>query len=283
MNFPEIEMPTLFDVSKIITIFKLDLRESNTPMPKPQKYSFWIMCFIKDGEYYFKKDGKINTVKNGGLFFIAPNEQHDSPGRRSSCVMHQLAFVPVSENLDFLKDRVFYSEKLYETANTLFQKGVKFFYWNGDFCSNSGMSVFSDIPKTDLYTLRLTMQSLLCLLYEEYKAECIGTVKKQSSDSTLFSEAIAFMKKNIAKNITISDISSALGVSPSTLKALFSRKCDCGVMSYFSELRFKHAKKLLSEGMRVNEVAETLGFSSTSYFSRFFKSRSGISPINYKE
>ena len=53
-------------------------------------------------------------------------------------------------------------------------------------------------------------------------------------------------------------------------------------MQYFADLRIEEAKNLLQNGMGVNEAADALGFSSASYFSRWFKKETGIAPVQYK-
>jgi AraC-like DNA-binding protein len=47
--------------------------------------------------------------------------------------------------------------------------------------------------------------------------------------------------------------------------------------------RIENAKMLLSFGnMQISEVAYTVGFSSIYYFSKYFKTVTGLSPSEYK-
>ena len=52
---------------------------------------------------------------------------------------------------------------------------------------------------------------------------------------------------------------------------------------YFLQIKVLYAKKLLSNGMTVSEIAEKLSFSSQNYFSVVFKRKVGVSPLQYKK
>jgi len=52
---------------------------------------------------------------------------------------------------------------------------------------------------------------------------------------------------------------------------------------YLIYLRINHAKELLeSTSLSINEISRQLGFSYTCYFSRIFKSKTGLSPSEYQ-
>ena len=58
MKFPEIELPSMFEVSKIITLFKISMNKHNGNLPKEQVYPFWLMYFVSEGFFYYKKNGQ---------------------------------------------------------------------------------------------------------------------------------------------------------------------------------------------------------------------------------
>ena len=63
----------------------------------------------------------------------------------------------------------------------------------------------------------------------------------------------------------------------------FKQKYGVTVVDYLTELRIEEAKKLLLEtDMTVSEVAEEVGFSDTSYFSKVFLKSAGIPPSSYR-
>ena len=50
---------------------------------------------------------------------------------------------------------------------------------------------------------------------------------------------------------------------------------------YLKNYRLDRAAKLIREGARINEAAESVGFTSSSYFAKCFKSRFGVLPKDY--
>jgi AraC-like DNA-binding protein len=51
---------------------------------------------------------------------------------------------------------------------------------------------------------------------------------------------------------------------------------------YFISIKIGRAKEFLGRGLPVKEVAFRLGFKDEYYFSRLFKSKTGLSPSRWK-
>jgi AraC-like DNA-binding protein len=52
-------------------------------------------------------------------------------------------------------------------------------------------------------------------------------------------------------------------------------------IEYLKMRRLEQAAQLLRQGVRITEVAERVGFTSSSYFAKCFKSRFGVLPKEY--
>ena len=62
-----------------------------------------------------------------------------------------------------------------------------------------------------------------------------------------------------------------------------ARECGVPPLQYQLGIRLARAKNLLrSSDMPISEIAESLGFNSTWYFSHFFKKQTGTSPAAYR-
>lgn len=81
----------------------------------------------------------------------------------------------------------------------------------------------------------------------------------------------------------IKDISRALGISPSHLRARFRASCGVSIGRHLRHLRLEQACGHLRLGpQRVSEIAELCGFSSIYSFSRAFRVAYGVSPLTYR-
>ncbi len=81
------------------------------------------------------------------------------------------------------------------------------------------------------------------------------------------------------RELSIDILASELGMSRSVLYRRIKGTFNLAPNDYLKSCKLKYAAYLLKEkGMRVNEVAECLGFSSSSYFARCFKEQFGMTP-----
>ena len=83
--------------------------------------------------------------------------------------------------------------------------------------------------------------------------------------------------------ISFDDIISEFYCTKSHLIRKFKSKYGITPYDYLLERKILFAKSFLSEsGMSISEIAEYLGFNDCHYFSNFFKKRTGISPLIYR-
>lgn len=84
-------------------------------------------------------------------------------------------------------------------------------------------------------------------------------------------------------NISIADIASAVYLNQSYLSRLFKRETGMSITDYMIRLKMEKAKELLNKpGMKVYEVAESLGYESVSHFNRLFKRETGMNPKEFQ-
>ncbi|MGC3957754.1 MAG: helix-turn-helix transcriptional regulator [Verrucomicrobiota bacterium] len=72
-------------------------------------------------------------------------------------------------------------------------------------------------------------------------------------------------------------------ISPSHFFAVFKRQTGFAPLDFFIRLRMQRACELLgTTSLSVKEVAAELGYDDPFYFSRVFKTVSGIAPTDYR-
>ena len=98
------------------------------------------------------------------------------------------------------------------------------------------------------------------------------------STEELFEKTKAFVEEHLAEELSVSVISSALGVSRTRLYEVMGRYGEDGVASFIKTRRLLKAKELLgTTDMKVSEIASSVGFSDYNYFLREFKRFFGVS------
>lgn len=87
------------------------------------------------------------------------------------------------------------------------------------------------------------------------------------------------------KGITsLDEISKTLHMNKFYVCHMFKNKTGRNISDYISDKRFENAIKMLKESTHsVEEIAFECGFSAASSFTRFFKNKSGVSPLEFRK
>ncbi len=95
--------------------------------------------------------------------------------------------------------------------------------------------------------------------------------------------AIHFLEKNIHKKLTLQQIATEAGFSPTYFTTLFRKHTNYSPLNYFSHLKILKACEYLDyTRLKVKEISYRLGYADPYYFTREFKNKMGMSPRKYR-
>ncbi len=102
--------------------------------------------------------------------------------------------------------------------------------------------------------------------------------------SPIVKEILSYIKNNLSNHLmTNESIAKALNYHPYYLNRVIKRELGVALRSYIINARLDTAALALASGAdSVSEIAEHVGFSSTSYFVKMFKAREGVTPLEYR-
>ena len=90
---------------------------------------------------------------------------------------------------------------------------------------------------------------------------------------------IDYIHDNLALDLSLAELASVAGLSPSHFKSLFKHATNLPVHQYVIQRRVEHAMNLLSHGMmNLSEVASLAGFSDQSHMARCMRRLIGVTP-----
>ncbi|MEF3311334.1 AraC family transcriptional regulator [Paenibacillus sp. GYB004] len=102
-------------------------------------------------------------------------------------------------------------------------------------------------------------------------------------DDPLMEEAEAYIKENAFKSVSLSQLSSEMGLSTVQFSRRFRSMFGVNPSEYLSELRLDRARTLLQETVwTIDKIAAACGYSNGFYFSRVFSQKMGITPSEYR-
>ncbi len=126
------------------------------------------------------------------------------------------------------------------------------------------------------------------MLYQNYLSTPYANIDLTSlngQDKLFIEELNKRIEKNLADRdveFSINSLASELGMSRSVLYRRIKGTFNLSPNDYLRNYKLKYAAYLLKErGLRASEVADSLGFSSSSYFSRCFKEQFGVTPKDF--
>jgi AraC-like DNA-binding protein len=138
----------------------------------------------------------------------------------------------------------------------------------------------SMVPKaTGIHSDRLHQQSLFLELLS-----LITLNKDMSASNQTAYLVMQFIQANYNRQITLHDMVSVANCHPTHIIRCFRKEYDTTPIKALSEIRLEKAKNLLiSTELPCEVIAEQVGFASSSYFSKSFRERHGLSPQNYRQ
>lgn len=94
--------------------------------------------------------------------------------------------------------------------------------------------------------------------------------------------ALTYIHKNYEKNISAQTIADDMNISEGHIRRVFKEEMNLTVADYLTNYRITKAKEFMKKGdIRVTQVYQKVGFTSSQYFSSVFKKNVGISPSEY--
>lgn len=235
-----------------------------------ERHGFWEIVAVCGGKVEITEDEKIYVLSAGDMICHAPLEFHRirSYGDTEPHVLvisfehegalpEKLADGPFTLSADELSRYTHLFKKLHE-------------WFNGE--TDSGQDLGAAVG----YSLSDFILSL-CSAHTPSKAVNVSGRARE------YQQIVKIMQSAVYDNLSLSDIARRATVSVSTVKSLFFTFLGISPIKYYSLIQIDEAKRLLSDGLSVNEVSEKMNFSSPNYFCSFFRRMVGCTPSKYKK
>ncbi len=234
----------------------------------PAIRDYWVVHFVSKGLGRFTLQDKTYTVREGEFFYIPPDTlayyeaDAEDPWSYAWVGMAGTIMPKFFERLGISAENPIgkFTPELYELARGIFKSREE---KNTDSLSAVGrLYLFLDCFERLLATPKIT--------------------QKQSSEYVEL--AISIIEGQIHKPISVAGLAEKIGIDRSYLCNIFKKELKCSPQSYILERKMDRAKHFLSStSENVKYIALSLGYEDQFVFSRAFKSRTGMSPSQWRE
>ena len=250
-----------------------------------EAHDFWELCYVEKGNIeLFLGDSHV-SLSAGNMFLIAPDKAHfyvSKNGNQSRAFV--VCFESSSQALKSLAGfPVSYDGALERGMRCIIEECKGTFRMNEKGAIEVITSPYFGGQQAILLQLEYLLICLLRSLSAEKNAEVVFLDEEQFY-ADLAGVVIRYFENNLRKRLSLHDICDKFNYSRSFLCKTFKEQTGESLFSCFNRLKIEEAKKLLLDPDRtVVDVARELGFSEAKYFGALFKSRTGLSPTQFRE
>lgn len=107
--------------------------------------------------------------------------------------------------------------------------------------------------------------------------------RKKSVDSDLEEKILKLVEENLENDISLEFLSDRLGLRSDVLSRSFKLTVGKNYTEYIKDKKMERAVELLGQNCTVKNIAQRLGYNSTQYFIKVFKSTFGETPRQYQK
>jgi len=235
--------------------------------------------YFNHNAIYLAKVGEFDLKIGSSWYHIAPGD---------------MVFVPANSELEFFFDGKGKFEKYYVHFDLALGTNQLADHFKMPLVfkprdTSRVEAIFSELCECcahmDAPTLQLAANGLLLSLVAEMlalgKAEFVTVPKSVDREMRM---ALQYIDEHIGGSLSVEVLARHVGYSATYFTKKFKRAFGVTPTEYIANLRISFAKQYLAAGhMSVQEIAVALGFCDASYFSHFFKSKTGLYPVYYRK
>lgn len=123
---------------------------------------------------------------------------------------------------------------------------------------------------------------LLLLDWLKQISEVIKEKKERKDAITTF--VMEYVNDNLADDIYLDTLADKLNISSGYLSTYFKEKTGINMVEYINEARIRKATVFLVETtLKIQDVAEAVGYRNITSFNRMFKKYTGLKPSDYRK
>lgn len=226
---------------------------------KPARHPRFVFCFLTEGEVLAEIDGQ-NILVGPGQFVLVPPEKSIDVKYFNDCKGFDGSF-----SLEFVKDASYAVLR----NNSIIQQS--FWFEDAVFMGalfKRSLAAYEDRDK-------LFLQSALDLILTQLRPG--GRV------AAIPEKFLQLVFEKDKTPLTVSEYAEILSVTPNYLNKAVKTRTHRTAIDWIEIARINIAKKLLKDpAIPIADIATMVGLPDQSYFSRFFKKKTGQTPSEFR-
>lgn len=265
-----------------IEVSSEELRKA-LPVSKIQ-VGFIMMIFCLNGELSFYLNQQKITMRANDVVMV----KHNDVGEMIDFEQRFEVFVIGFSNSNYFENM--YSKSAWEFRNfllfnnhfTIPEQDMKQYFMFYEMI-RSKLTDDSFIPKKEFVSKSLTLMGVIMQNTIMHVSHADQKMKNQRN-ILLFERFIKLVKEHFRQQHSLPFFADALCISPKYMSQIVQEVSGHFASDWIKKHLLDEAKTLLKEGnYTANQVSDILGFPNASYFTRFFKRETRMTPIQYQK
>jgi len=241
---------------------------------KPRVLDDYFIIYVTAGSGIFKCKGKDFTLEKNDVYFLFPGVVHyysTDPsnllelwwagfnGSNAGIMLESIGISPEQPIIKSISDT-----SVFATLREI--------------VDSAGDLLISDLLKTS---------GNLYKLFGQLMENCCDSVLNEKNQSLHYTQpvmrAVCFIAANYPYEISIQDVANHASLSRSHFATIFKNEVGSSPSEYLASVRMQHAKRYLADSrLSIMEIAHSVGFQDSLYFSKFFHKLENCSPSQYR-
>ena len=244
--------------------------QRNVTYVAPHWHKHYEITICLDGKAWSIVNNERSFFTKGSLIFVTPSDFHSfeiiSP-LQLAVITFDISGLPYTALTEILYSVNCKSINLSENEFN----DIKFFVSKLQEELNSGCK-FSSYYAKNIFS---------CILIELFRH---NDDTHSHSDTTKMKKILHYINSHFKEEITLKDVADYAEVSYSNIGKYIKTHLGETFPEYLNKVRLEYSCQLLLNSTEtISDIANFSGFSSSSYFSKIFKSKYGITPQEYRK
>lgn len=266
-------------------LYQVELFDANRhfQVAYPHRHDFYEVLYLSAGSGFHIIDSNKYEIKPPCVFFLSPGQahklelSHDIDGyiflftsefylinqKNKNRLLEFPFFFSINQDNPPLLIHSIYQENF---IKSLFERGCKEV--------EKGVEGLEEI-------IRSLLDLILLSCYQAYPEEYRSV--KPGKGHILVKNFLKLIEENYQNNLKVNDYADKLAVTSNHLTQMIRQITGKTSIDIIHDKLLAEVKRLLLHtNLTVSEIAELMHFPDQSYFTKFFKKRAGITPVQYR-
>lgn len=158
--------------------------------------------------------------------------------------------------------------------------------WTSEACAlmNDLAEVYSRADMGYELRMQIILLQIWLLIYENCRADEDESKYASFSEKQRIETLCGFINNNYAEKISLSDIANSAHISNGECCRVFKRLLNMTPFQYLVHVRLSKSTEFLTDtDYSISQIAQHVGFCSSSYYTKCFRKEYGCVPLKYRQ